>query len=154
MAYSPLKESPCFTLKHHKAAIRQDSISSNHTACSSGFSGVVETQRSGSSGEGSGGRKNEELSKSNYTATMHERWHKANAGLPDIDKKDIVEENPVFNQLRKCAPGHQHHPEFTQSSYLRLRSLEEAFLMANYLEHPPAKEKLSIGQRIVKTVGL
>lgn len=86
---------------------------------------------------------------------MHERWHKANAGIPDIDKKDIVEENPVFNTLRKCAPSHQHHPEFTQSSYLRLRSLEEAFLMTNYLENTPTtNQKLSIGQRIVKTVGL
>lgn len=139
MANSPHKESPCFILKQHKAALRQDSISSNHTACSSGFSGVVETQRSGSSGEGSGGRKNEEHPKSNYTATMHERWHKANAGIPDIDKKDIVEENPVFNPQRKCGPSHQHHPEFTQSSYLRLRSLEEAFLMTNYLENLPTK---------------
>ena len=73
---------------------------------------------------------------------MHERWHMANVGIPDIDKKDIVEENPVFNKLRKCgSKKHQHHPEFTQSSYLRLRSLEEAFLMSNYLENLRVKVK-------------
>ena len=91
---------------------------------------------------------------------MYERWHKANAGIPDIDKKDIVEENPVFNkQMRVDSRPHQHHPEFTQSSYLRLRSLEEVFLMSNYLENLQVKKEkqmkqMSLGERIIKTVGL
>lgn len=29
---------------------------------------------------------------------------------------------------------HQHHPEFTHSSFNRLRSLEDAFMMTNYLD--------------------
>ena len=53
----------------------------------------------------------------------------------------------MFNKGTKTCPQHQHHPEFTQSSYLRLRSLEEAFLMKNYFE-TPVKEKLSISQKI------
>ena len=40
----------------------------------------------------------------------------------------------VINDAKKDGPKHQHHPEFTQSSYMRLRSLEEAFLMSNYLD--------------------
>jgi len=53
----------------------------------------------------------------------------------------------MFNKGIKASPENQHHPEFTQSSYLRLRSLEEAFLMKNYFE-TPVKEKLSISQKI------
>jgi len=52
-----------------------------------------------------------------------------------LDKKDILNENPVFNNGKKISPEHQHHPEFTQQSYLRLRSLEEAFLMKNYFDN-------------------
>jgi hypothetical protein len=29
---------------------------------------------------------------------------------------------------------HQHHPEFTHSSFNRLRSLEDAFVITNYLD--------------------
>lgn len=63
----------------------------------------------------------------NHTYQMFERWHRANNILPQIDVKDIVEENPNFNCNKKTCPDHQHHPEYTQSSYLRLRCLEEAF---------------------------
>jgi hypothetical protein len=46
----------------------------------------------------------------------------------------------------------QHHPEFTHSSYLRLRSLEEVMFISNYLENLPQQqariEKLSISQKI------
>jgi hypothetical protein len=48
----------------------------------------------------------------------------------------------------------QHHPEFTQSSYNRLRSLEEAFSMSNYLENLPKQdkqEKMSLTQKIQNT---
>jgi len=44
---------------------------------------------------------------------MHERWHKSNNLMPQIDIKDIVEENPNFNQGKKTCPEHQHHPEYT-----------------------------------------
>ena len=74
---------------------------------------------------------------------MHERWHRSNSQLPAPDLKDIMEENPVFNMGKKHSPEHQHHPEFTQSSYLRLRSMEEAFLMKNYFERTKSQSKSS-----------
>jgi len=48
---------------------------------------------------------------------------------------------------------HQHAPEFTHSSYMRIRSLEDAFIMNNYLENLPKPEcsKLSISQKIQNT---
>ena len=48
----------------------------------------------------------------------------------------------------------QHHPEFTQSSYNRLRSLEDAFKISNYLQNVPKKQstsKQSITQKISST---
>lgn len=49
----------------------------------------------------------------------------------------------------------QHHPEFTQSSYNRLRSLEDAFKISNYLQNVPKKgqqgSKQSISQKIQST---
>ena len=45
---------------------------------------------------------------------MHERWHRANAAIPVLDQKDILEDNPVFNPSKTTGPEHQHHPEFTQ----------------------------------------
>jgi hypothetical protein len=45
----------------------------------------------------------------------------------------------------------QHHPEFSHSSYLRLRSLEEAMAISNYLENLPKQqariEKMSLTQK-------
>ena len=49
----------------------------------------------------------------NFMQIMHERWHKSNNLMPQIDIKDIVEENPNFNQGKKTCPEHQHHPEYT-----------------------------------------
>ena len=86
-----------------------------------------------SSEDGSANRQKET---SNYTKTMHDRWIQSNSKLPLIDQKDIFEEHPVFNNGKKKVPDHQHHPEFTQTSYLRLRSLEEAFQLKNYFEEP------------------
>jgi hypothetical protein len=70
--------------------------------------------------------------KNTYTQVMHERWMRANASLPEVDQNDIITENPVFNNGLKPSPEHQHHPEFSQSSYLRLRSMEEALRISNY----------------------
>lgn len=88
------------------------------------------------------------------TQIMYDRWQRSNAlSIPVIDQKDIFEENPVFNHSMKH-PKHQHHPEFTQSSYSRLRAMEEAFAMKNYLPPPSHKhhEKQSISQRIQNTI--
>jgi len=76
-----------------------------------------------------------------FQQVMHDRWQKANANIPEVDQKDILEENPVFNSGKKKSPEHQHHPEFSQSSYLRLRSIEEAFLMRSYFTEESAKKK-------------
>ena len=53
--------------------------------------------------------------------------HVFNGKIYVYPSHDIVEENPTFNHNKKSCPEHQHHPEYTQSSYLRLRCLEEAF---------------------------
>lgn len=63
--------------------------------------------------------------------------------LPECDIKDIMDENPRFNQGKKVSPEHQHHPEFTQTSYLRLRSMEEGFAIRNYFKAD--KKKPSLG---------
>jgi hypothetical protein len=49
---------------------------------------------------------------------------------------------------------HQHHPEFTHSSYMRLRSLEDAFQMTNYLDKASKVEtspKISLTQKLANT---
>jgi hypothetical protein len=58
------------------------------------------------------------------TQLMFERWHKSNRNIPQVDLKDIFEENPNFNNSKKSSPDHQHHPEYTQSSYNRIRATE------------------------------
>jgi len=57
----------------------------------------------------------------NYSQIMQERWQKANATIPVLDQKDILEDSPVFNPNKTTGPEHQHHPEFSQQCYLRLR---------------------------------
>ncbi len=68
-----------------------------------------------------------------YSKKMFEQWAVSIRNLPAIDQHDILRENPHFNGQRIRAHNHQHNPEFTHSSYLRLRTQEEAFLMFDYL---------------------
>lgn len=67
-----------------------------------------------------------------------ERWKKSNQNLPEVDKQDINRESPYMSSDLRVTLNidekRQHHPEFTQASYLRLRSLEEAFSIHNYLD--------------------
>lgn len=99
------------------------------------------------------GDRNKEDAKNNYTQVMHERWHKSNMNLPEPDIQDIMEENPIFNNGKKQSPEHQHHPEFTQSSYLRLRSMEEAFIMTNYFRvEKEKKNSESVGKKISNAI--
>jgi len=98
------------------------------------------------------GDRNKEDTKTNYTQLMQERWNKANMNLPEVDIQDIMDENPMFNSGKKVSPEHQHHPEFTQSSYLRLRSMEEALAMKNYFRVEKSK-KQSLGQKIASSIG-
>ena len=114
------------------------------------LSSVSTVDQSGT--DGSGDRQSE--GKRDFTQIMFERWHRSNEDLPAADREDIMQENPLFNNGKKVSPDHQHHPEFTQKSYLRLRSQEEAFAIKNYLKKPsqPKIEKLSITQRISNTL--
>jgi len=80
------------------------------------------------------GDRQKEDTKVSFTQIMQERWHRSNINLPQPDQTDILEENPYFNKNKQVVNKHQHHPEFTQSSYLRLRSMEEAFAMNNYFK--------------------
>ena len=67
-----------------------------------------------------------------------DRWKRSNNQIPEIDRKDIRNENPFMNKDSSLTLNidskRQHHPEFTQTSYLRMRSLEEAFAINNYLD--------------------
>lgn len=63
------------------------------------------------------------------------RWESHNQGLPSLDREDIAKDCPLITQIEAnedevC----QHAPEFSQVSYLRLRSIEEVFSMRNYLD--------------------
>lgn len=116
----------------------------------SGISGS--TRGSLNSGESGSANRIEEM-KGNYTTVMHERWHRSNQYIPSLDRRDYMEECPIFNNGKKSTPEHQQHPEYTQTSYTRLRSLEEAFVMSNYLDEANQKsaEKMSFTQRISNT---
>jgi len=81
----------------------------------------------------SGDRQKEEA-KLSPTLVMRDRWQRSNALLPETDRQDILEEHPCFNKGKKSSPEQQHHPEFTQCSYLRIRSLEEVYPCRNYFE--------------------
>ena len=37
----------------------------------------------------------------NFTEIMMQRWMRSNANLPDLDKKDITEDSPLFNLSKK-----------------------------------------------------
>jgi len=63
---------------------------------------------------------------------MKDRFLEKIKDIPELDKNDIMNENPLYKN--GGVKVHQHHPEFAQSSYLRMRSLEEAFMITNYLE--------------------
>jgi hypothetical protein len=86
---------------------------------------------------------------------MYERWHRSNfASTPLIDQTDIMVQGH-YKLLQKACPleeMRQHHPEYTQSSYLRTRSLEEAMCISNYLENLPQQQaridQLSVTQQI------
>lgn len=100
-----------------------------------------------------------------YQETMRQRWLKANQYLPAVDKQDIRKEVPIINgdSVKPLPSRHQHHAEFTQTSYLRLRQQEEQYLMFNYLEPSASpgfqayldsldQENVSFSQRLQNTL--
>jgi len=50
------------------------------------------------------GDRNKEDNKNNYVSVMHERWHRSNMILPEVDVQDIMDENPMFNNGKKVSP--------------------------------------------------
>ena len=85
---------------------------------------------------------------SHFSQTMTDRWLRASHLLPNVDKTDICKEVPSVNggTVKPLESRRQHHAEFTQTSYLRLRQQEESYLMYNYLDpeaNKPFKDYLS-----------
>ena len=72
--------------------------------------------------------------------------------LPKHDRQDILDEHPCFNNGKKPSPEHQHHPEFSQCSYHRLRSLEEVYPCRNYLEDLKASKSSAKKHQITEHV--
>ena len=48
--------------------------------------------------------RNDEHKSLTQTQVMYERWHRANRNIPQVDMKDIFEENPLFNKGKKSSP--------------------------------------------------
>ena len=68
------------------------------------------------------------------TDIMHERWEKANSQIPKIDKSDIFDNTHFSTSDQEAFAVRQSQPEYSQSSYLRIRSLEQAFPICNYFK--------------------
>ena len=52
-----------------------------------------------------------------------------------MDQQDVKKDCPLITQKEVSEDTvNQHAPEFTQVSYLRLRSIEEVFAIRNYLD--------------------
>ena len=67
---------------------------------------------------------------------MMTRWKSHIAKIPAADLQDIHSDNYHMNGGECCHEEHvnQAEPEYSQLSYLRLRSLEEVYAMQNYLD--------------------
>lgn len=79
---------------------------------------------------------------------MRERWIKTVSTIPVVDKQDIRKEVPHINggKIRPESTRRQHHAEYTQTSYLRIRQQEEGYTVVNYLDpesNKPFKEYLA-----------
>lgn len=84
---------------------------------------------------------------------MLQRWHKSNDQLPEKDKTDIRDECPLFNSGIKSSPTRQAHPEFTQSSYNRIRFFEGKLTRIDYTEGDP-KSKYGFMMAVDRTYGM
>lgn len=68
------------------------------------------------------------------TDEMRNRWLAVTAQYPQVDLDDIYNHNPNINGGVYVEEINQPFPEYTHSSYLRMRSQEEAFSLYNYLD--------------------
>ena len=64
------------------------------------------------------------------------RWQKAQSVLPRQDNQDCL---LMVKATTKTSDLRQAEPEYSQTSYLRMRSTEEAYQIYNYLD--PEKNK-------------
>lgn len=71
-----------------------------------------------------------------FTEIMLARYRKSNEHLPKLDKDDAIEDSPLLNSSL-TSPERQAQPEFSQSSYERLRTLEERLSRVDYTSDPP-----------------
>ena len=66
-----------------------------------------------------------------YTEIMMSRWQKAQDILPSQDHEDCLLK---VKDTTKTCDLRQAEPEYSQTSYLRMRSTEEAYQIYNYLD--------------------
>lgn len=71
-----------------------------------------------------------------HSAVMMKRWEShVQQTIPPLDQQDVQKDCPLLTQVEVNEDTvNQHAPEFTQISYLRLRSIEEVFAITNYLD--------------------
>lgn len=82
-----------------------------------------------------GSLRNSEDYNVDYSSIMMKRWESHVQTIPTIDQVDIQKDCPLITQIEVTEDTvNQHAPEFSQASYLRLRSIEEVFAMRNYLD--------------------
>lgn len=83
------------------------------------------------------------------SAEMRNRWLIIAKKYPKVDHDDILNQNPSINGGVYVEDINQHFPEYTQPSYLRMRSQEEAFMIYNYLdpELNPKLKEFTMGRR-------
>ena len=74
---------------------------------------------------------------------MMKRWENhIKLMIPALDQHDVQKDCPLVSQTGASDDTvRQHAPEYTQISYLRLRSIEEVFALRNYLD-PKCNPKL------------
>lgn len=76
-----------------------------------------------------------EVNTGDYSSIMMKRWESHIQTMPSIDQSDIQKDCPLITQVEVTEDTvNQAVPEFSQVSYLRLRSIEEVFAIKNYLD--------------------
>jgi hypothetical protein len=81
-------------------------------------------------------RRNSDLEEPEPSTVMMKRWEShLHSTIPSLDQFDIQKDSPLVTQIEVNEETvNQHAPEFSQCSYLRLRSIEEVFALRNYLD--------------------
>ena len=83
---------------------------------------------------------------------MLARYHKSNEHLPKLDKDDAAKSTPLLNSSLTYTKR-QAHPEFSQSSYERLRTLEGKLSRVDYTFDAP-KSKYGFMTEVDRTYAI